>query len=145
MSEGLKDLLKEQLLLDDDPEISNLRDITDLLLFDPRDPVDYGAAGLAASGVGALPAAGVILGNRLRKLNKLLKGAKTITVPLDASINPRKDKMRKAGNYIKYQMIGENVVKPIADKSEELITGVDGMAKGGLADLPGQHAFLGIL
>jgi hypothetical protein len=143
VSEGLKDLLKEQLLLDDDPEISNLRDITDLLLFDPRDPVDYGAAGLAASGVGALPAAGVILGNRLRKLNKLLKGAKTITVPLDASINPRKDKMRKAGNYIKYQMIGENVVKPIADKSEELITGVDGMAKGGLADLPVQHAFLG--
>lgn len=143
MSEGLKDLIKEQLLLDDDPEISNLRDITDLLLFDPRDPVDYGAAGLAASGIGSIPAAGVILGNRVRKLNKLLKGAKTMMVPIEASIDPRKNKARKVGNLIKYQVIGDEVVKPIVDKGEELITGVDGMAKGGLADLPVQHAFLG--
>ena len=144
MSEGLKDLFKKQLLLDDDPEISNLRDVTDLLLFDPRDPIDYGAAGLAASGIGSIPAAGIILGNRFRKLNKLLKGAKTMTVPVEASIDPRKDKMRKAGNYIKYQMLGELGVEPAVEKGKELITGVDGMAKGGLADLPVVKANMGV-
>ena len=42
MSEGLRELLKSQLLKDNDDTKFNVRDITDILLFDPEDPVDYG-------------------------------------------------------------------------------------------------------
>ena len=128
MSEGLRELLAAQLLKDKDPEISNLRDITDLLLFDPKDPIDYGAATVAASGIGAIPAGVTIAGNRLRKLGKLLKAA---TVPTDASRKLSEDKARKLGNFYKAQFAGET--------AEELVPGVDGMAKGGLADLPVQQ------
>lgn len=128
MSEGLRELLAAQLLKDEDPEISNLRDITDLLLFDPKDPIDYGAATVAASGIGAIPAGVTIAGNRLRKLGKLLKAA---TVPTDASRKLSEDKARKLANFYKAQFAGET--------AEELVPGVDGMAKGGLADLPVQQ------
>lgn len=132
MSEGLRELLAAQLLKDEDPEISNLRDVTDLLVFDPKDPIDYTAATVAASGIGAIPAGMTIAGNRLRKLGKLLK---TATVPTEASRKLREDKARKLGNFYKAQFAGET--------AEELVPGVDGMAKGGLADLPVQHAFFG--
>lgn len=134
MSEGLRELLAAQLLKDEDPEISNLRDVTDLLLFDPKDPIDYTAAGVAASGIGAIPAGMTIAGNRLRKLGKLLK---TATVPTDASRKLSEDKARKLGNFYKAQFAGET--------AEELVPGVDGMAKGGLADIPVQKHLLGAL
>lgn len=134
MSEGLRELLAAQLLKDEDPEISNLRDVTDLLLFDPKDPIDYTAAGVAASGIGAIPAGMTIAGNRLRKLGKLLK---TATVPTEASRKLREDKARKLGNFYKAQFAGET--------AEELVPGAEGMAKGGLADIPIQKHFLGAL
>ena len=67
MSEGLRELLATQLLKDNDDTKFNVRDFTDVL-FDPEDPVDIGAAALAATGVGVpIPAAGIKTLNTGRK------------------------------------------------------------------------------
>ena len=51
----------------DDPERLNARDITDLI-FDPNDPLDYAAAGMAATGVGLPAAAAMKTANTGRKV-----------------------------------------------------------------------------
>ena len=127
MSEGLRELLAAQLLKDNDDTKFNVRDFTDVL-FDPEDPVDIGAAGVAATGVGVPAAAGIKTLNTGRKAANLLRA---LLVPTKASKNPTKEVGRKVGNVVKLQVAGD------------VIPGVDGMAKGGLADLPVQHAFFG--
>ena len=131
MSEGIKEFFVRQMLKDNDDTKTNLRDITDIIL-DPEDPIDQAAIAMAMTGVGA-PAAGIMkLGNTGRKATKFLNN---FILPTKASIKPNEDLLRKGGNAIKGSLI--------VDDLEELIPGVDGMAKGGLADLPVQHAFLG--
>lgn len=51
----------------DDPERLNARDITDFI-FDPSDPLDYAAAGMAATGVGLPAAAAIKTANTGRKV-----------------------------------------------------------------------------
>lgn len=51
----------------DDPERLNARDITDLI-FNPNDPLDYAAAGMAATGVGLPAAAAMKTANTGRKV-----------------------------------------------------------------------------
>ena len=51
----------------DDPERLNFRDVTDLI-FDPNDPLDYVAAGAAATGAGIPAAAGLKVANTGRKV-----------------------------------------------------------------------------
>jgi len=51
----------------DDPERLNVRDITDFI-FDPSDPLDYAAAGMAATGVGLPAAAAMKTANTGRKV-----------------------------------------------------------------------------
>ena len=63
----------------DDPERLNVRDITDFI-FDPTDPLDYAAAGMAATGVGIPAAIGMKGLNTARKVKKGL-GALAGMVP----------------------------------------------------------------
>ena len=72
MSEGLRELLASQLLKDNDDTKFNVRDFTDVL-FDPEDPIDMGAAGIAATGVGVPAAAGIKTLNTGRKAANLLR------------------------------------------------------------------------
>ena len=51
----------------DDPERLNVRDITDFI-FDPTDPLDYAAAGIAATGLGLPAAAAMKTANTGRKV-----------------------------------------------------------------------------
>ena len=51
----------------DDPERLNVRDITDFI-FDPSDPLDYAAAGIAATGLGLPAAAAMKTANTGRKV-----------------------------------------------------------------------------
>ena len=87
--------------------------------------LDLGILGLAATGVGAPIAAGLKAGTKARKAKKLIEEAK----------KARKRRLAEAGTAEAGTSTGE-----IAG----LIMGVDGMAKGGLADLPVQHAFKGL-
>lgn len=119
MSEGLRELLAAQLLKDNDDTKFNVRDFTDVL-FDPEDPVDIGAAGVAATGVGVPAAAGIKTLNTGRKAANLLRA---LLVPTKASKNPTKEVGRKVGNVVKLQVAGD------------VIPGVDGMAMGGIAQL----------
>ena len=119
MSEGLRELLAAQLLKDNDDTKFNVRDFTDVL-FDPEDPIDIGAAGIAATGVGAPAAAGIKTLNTGRKAANLLRA---LLVPTKASKNPTKEVGRKIGNVVKLQVAGD------------VIPGVDGMAMGGIAQL----------
>ena len=64
----------------DDPERLNARDITDLI-FDPNDPLDYAAAGMAATGVGLPAAAAMKTANTGRKVLGGI-GATLATTPL---------------------------------------------------------------
>jgi len=64
----------------DDPERLNARDITDLI-FDPNDPLDYAAAGIAATGVGLPAAAAMKTANTGRKVLGGI-GATLATTPL---------------------------------------------------------------
>lgn len=63
----------------DDPERLNVRDITDFI-FDPSDPLDYAAAGMAATGVGVPAAIGMKGLNTARKVKRGL-GALAGMVP----------------------------------------------------------------
>jgi len=63
----------------DDPERLNARDITNFI-FDPSDPLDYAAAGMAATGVGVPAAMGMKGLNTARKVKKGL-GALAGMVP----------------------------------------------------------------
>ena len=119
MSEGLRELLVAQLLKDNDDTKFNVRDFTDVL-FDPEDPIDMGAAGVAATGVGVPAAAGIKTLNTGRKAANLLRA---LLVPTKASKNPTKEVGRKIGNVVKLQVAGD------------VIPGVDGMAMGGIAGL----------
>ena len=119
MSEGLRELLAAQLLKDNDDTKFNVRDFTDVL-FDPEDPIDMGAAGIAATGVGVPAAAGIKTLNTGRKAANLLRA---LLIPTKASKNPTKEVGRKVGNVVKLQVAGD------------VIPGVDGMAMGGIAQL----------
>tara|TARA_Y100000996_G_scaffold415498_1_gene410604 strand:+ start:147 stop:1226 length:1080 start_codon:yes stop_codon:yes gene_type:complete len=86
--------------------------------------LDLGILGLAATGVGAPIAAGLKAGTKARKAKKLIEEAK----------KARKRRLIEAGTADLGTSVGELAVM-----------GVDGMAKGGLADLPVQNAFVGKL
>ena len=88
--------------------------------------LDLGILGLAATGVGAPIAAGLKAGTKARKAKKLIEEAK----------KSRKRRLTEAGTAEAGTSTGE-----IAG----LIMGVDGMAKGGLADLPVQKHVFGSL
>ena len=131
MSEGLRDLLASQLLKDNDDTKTNLRDITDIFL-DPEDPIDQAAMAMALTGAGVLPAAGIKTLNTGRKAYNFLKN---VTMPIKASKKPNEDLLRKGGNAIKGGILGESAI----DGANLVIEGVEGMAKGGLADMPAQN------
>ena len=137
MSEGLRDLLAAQLLKDNDDTKTNLRDITDIFL-DPEDRIDQAAMAMALTGAGVLPAAGIKTLNTGRKAYNFLKN---VTMPIRASKKLDEDIMRKGGNAIKGGILGDLAV----DGSNLVIEGVEGMAKGGLADIPVQKHLLGAL
>ena len=86
--------------------------------------LDLGILGLAATGVGAPIAAGLKAGTKTRKAKKLIEEAK----------KARKKRLIEAGTADLGTSVGELAVM-----------GVDGMAKGGLADLPVQKHLLGAL
>ena len=86
--------------------------------------LDLGILGLAATGVGAPIAAGLKAGTKARKAKKLIEEAK----------KTRKRRLIEAGTADLGTSVGEGVVM-----------GVDGMAKGGLADLPVQKHVFGAL
>tara|TARA_B100000035_G_C21033560_1_gene569684 strand:- start:3351 stop:4568 length:1218 start_codon:yes stop_codon:yes gene_type:complete len=131
VSEGLRDLLASQLLKDNDDTKTNLRDITDIFL-DPEDPIDQAAIAMALTGAGVVPAAGIKTLNTGRKAYNFLKN---ITMPIKASKKIDEDVLRKGGNAIKGGILGESAV----DGANLIIEGVEGMAKGGLADIPAQN------
>lgn len=137
MSEGLKELLAAQLLKDNDDTKTNLRDITDIFL-DPEDPIDQAAMAMALTGAGVVPAAGIKTLNTGRKAYNFLKN---VTMPIKASKKINEDVARKGGNAIKGGILGDLAV----DGSDLVIEGVEGMAKGGLADIPVQKHLLGAL
>ena len=137
MSEGLRELLAAQLLKDNDDTKTNLRDITDIFL-DPEDPIDQAAMAMSLTGAGVVPAAGIKTLNTGRKAYNFLKN---MTMPIKASKKPNEDLLRKGGNAIKGGILGESAV----DGTNLVIEGVEGMAKGGLADIPVQKHFLGAL
>ena len=59
-------------------------------------------------------------------------------MPIKASEKLDEDVLRKGGNAIKGGILGESAV----DGANLVIEGVEGMAKGGLADIPVQkHLF----
>lgn len=87
--------------------------------------LDLGILGLAATGVGAPIAAGLKAGTKARKAKKIIEEAK----------KARKRRLAEAGTAEAGTSTGE-----IAG----LIMGVDGMAKGGLADLPVVKANIGV-
>ena len=86
--------------------------------------LDLGILGLAATGVGAPIAAGLKVGTKTKKAKKLIEEAK----------KARKRRLIEAGTADLGTSVGEGVVM-----------GVDGMAKGGLADLPVQKHVFGAL
>ena len=86
--------------------------------------LDLGILGLAATGVGAPIAAGLKAGTKTKKAKKLIEEAK----------KARKRRLIEAGTADLGTSVGEGVVM-----------GVDGMAKGGLADLPVQKHVFGAL
>ena len=86
--------------------------------------LDLGILGLAATGVGAPIAAGLKAGTKTKKAKKLIEEAK----------KARKRRLIEAGTADLGTSVGEGVVM-----------GVDGMAKGGLADLPVQKHVFGSL
>ena len=86
--------------------------------------LDLGILGLAATGVGAPIAAGLKVGTKTKKAKKLIEEAK----------KARKRRLIEAGTADLGTSVGEGVVM-----------GVDGMAKGGLADLPVQKHVFGSL
>ncbi len=88
--------------------------------------LDLGILGLAATGVGAPIAAGLKFGTKAKKAKKLIEEAK----------KSRKKRLTEAGTAEAGTSTGE---------IGGLIMGVDGMAKGGLADLPVQNAKVGKL
>ena len=88
--------------------------------------MDLGILGLAATGVGAPIAAGLKFGTKAKKAKKLIEEAK----------KSRKKRLTEAGTAEAGTSTGE---------IGGLIMGVDGMAKGGLADLPVQNAKVGKL
>ena len=88
--------------------------------------LDLGILGLAATGVGAPIAAGLKVGTKAKKAKKLIEEAK----------KSRKKRLTEAGLAEAGTSTGE---------IGGLIMGVDGMAKGGLADLPVQKHVLGAL
>lgn len=137
MSEGLRELLASQLLKDNDDTKTNLRDITDIFL-DPEDPIDQAAIAMSLTGAGVLPAAGIKTLNTGRKAINFLKN---VTMPIKASKKLNEDVLRKGGNAIKGGILGESAI----DGANLVIEGVEGMAKGGLADIPIQKHFLGAL
>ena len=137
MSEGLRDLLASQLLKDNDDTKTNLRDITDIFL-DLEDPIDQAAIAMALTGAGVVPAAGIKTLNTGRKAYNFLKN---VTMPIKASEKLNEDVLRKGGNAIKGGILGESAV----DGANLVIEGVEGMAKGGLADIPVQKHLLGAL
>ena len=137
MSEGLRDLLASQLLKDNDDTKTNLRDITDIFL-DLEDPIDQAAIAMALTGAGVVPAAGIKTLNTGRKAYNFLKN---VTMPIKASEKLDEDVLRKGGNAIKGGILGESAV----DGANLVIEGVEGMAKGGLADIPVQKHLLGAL
>jgi hypothetical protein len=135
VSEGLRELLAAHLLKDNDDTKTNLRDITDIFL-DPEDPIDQAATAMAITGAGVVPAAGIKTLNTGRKAYNFLKN---MTMPIKASKKPNEDVLRKGGNAIKGGILGESAV----DGANLVIEGVEGMAKGGLADLPVQQLNFG--
>ena len=136
MSEGLSDLLASQLLKDNDDTKTNLRDITDIFL-DLEDPIDQAAIAMALTGAGVVPAAGIKTLNTGRKAYNFLKN---VTMPIKASEKLDEDVL-KGGNAIKGGILGESA----EDGANLVIEGVEGMAKGGLADIPVQKHLLGAL
>ncbi len=115
MSEGIGDYTKY--LVGDEGFLIDTSNTGSALL-------DLGILGLAATGVGAPIAAGLKVGTKTKKAKKLIEEAK----------KARKRRLIEAGTADLGTSVGEGVVM-----------GVDGMAKGGLADLPVQKHVFGAL